>query len=134
MTLTKTLRQLKNKGVLFVEGPLEVNPSLVYYSVILYGFIKNLFRMNQKTFHAPTHLFRTNSKQQLNFFNRNKDLSLIYWEVYETGWPYAQGGIIKKTISKIAVFLSGKDFFGYILGNRFRGIFIYSNKIIIKNK
>jgi len=125
--LEDALKQLKREGVLFVEGPLEINPSLVYYSAVVYGFIKNLFGRNKYTSHAPTHLFRTGAKQQLDFFIKNKNLKLVYWNVYETGWPYAQGGVIKRIISKLAIALGGKVFFGLTFGNRFKGIFIYSS-------
>ena len=120
----KTLKQLKVGGVLFVEGPLEINPSLIYYSALFFALIKNVFYKSISSSRAPTHLFRVGAKQQLNFFHRFDDLELVYWEVYETGFPYSHGNSIKKLIAKTGEFFSGKSFFGFVFGNRFRVVFI----------
>ena len=120
----KTLKQLKVGGVLFVEGPLEINPSPVYYSALFFALLKHVFDKSISSSHAPTHLFRVGAKQQINFFNRFDDLELLYWEVYDTGFPYSHGNFIKKLISKISKFFSGKSFLNFIFGNRFRVVFI----------
>lgn len=126
----KVLRELlfflKPGGILFVEGPLETNPSLVYWSVRLFGLFKRRLKPDFIGSHSPTHLFRTNSEQQLKFFSRIEEpaLDLKYWRIYETGWPYSCGGVIKKSIAACASILGGRKMFGITFGNRFQGLFI----------
>ncbi len=66
--MNKILFTLKPGGVLFIEGPLETNHSLVYWSAKLFGNIKRLFLPNFVPTNPPYHLFRVNSSQQLGFF------------------------------------------------------------------
>jgi len=120
----QTLKQLKVGGVLFAEGPLEINPSPVYYSALFFASIKRLFDRRISSSHSPTHLFRVSAKQQLDFFHRFDDLEIVYWEVYDTGFPYSYGNSIKKLIAKIGKLVGGKSFFNLVFGNRFRVIFI----------
>lgn len=125
-TLKNVLGNLKPGGVLFVEGPLEINPSPVYWAAHLFGTIKRVVQPKFVARHSPTHLFRTNAKQQRAFFSRVEPLlDLKYWQVYETGWPYASGGTLKRLIAGFAVRLSGKPIGGTAFGNRFRGLFTY---------
>jgi hypothetical protein len=65
-------------------------------------------------------------KQQMAFFTRvYPSLRLKHWQIYETGWPYARGGFIKRVISSCANLLGGRQLFGSTFGNRFSGIFVY---------
>lgn len=124
-TLKWLLQFLKPGGILFIEGPLEKNPSLVYLSAKIFGFIKKLINPNFVGTHPPTHLFHINAKQQLKFFYRVQlDLTLEYWEVYETGWPYLKGGFLKNLIATLAIKLSGTNLLSTTLGNRFCGVFL----------
>jgi SAM-dependent methyltransferase len=124
-TLRKLLAQLKPGGVLFVEGPLEINPSPVYWSAKIFGVLKHLLRPNFVAADPPTHLFRTGGRQQLQFFSRvDPNLQLKVWSVYETGWPYANGSPIKRLIARLAKSIGGKKMFGESFGNRFRGVFV----------
>ena len=126
----RLLDHLKYDGLLFVEGPLEVNLSPVYWSARLFGAFKRIFRPNFVGSHSPTHLFRTSAKQQLAFFQHTEPrLELISWTVYETGWPYAYGGLVKRIISAIALFMGGKRLFGVTFGNRFRSVFRYRESV-----
>lgn len=130
-TLKELLGYLKPGGVLFVEGPLEINPSPVYWAARLFGAIKHMVRPNFVASHPPTHLFRTNAKQQIAFFSRNEPgLDLRHWQIYETGWPYASGGAVKRLIAGLAIRLSGKKIIGSTFGNRFRGVFTYQKPSI----
>ena len=125
-TLRNLLACLKPGGVLFAEGPLEINPSPVYWVSRGFGAIKRLVRADKTGRHPPTHLFRTDSRQQLAFFRRtDPGLELKYWDVYETGWPYGEGSLVKRIIARFAVLLGGREFLGRTLGNRFRAIFLY---------
>jgi 2-polyprenyl-3-methyl-5-hydroxy-6-metoxy-1,4-benzoquinol methylase len=124
VTLKSLLGYLHPTGILFVEGPLERNPSPVYWAILFFGSVKKILRPRFMARHTPTHLFQTDAKQQLIFFKRTETkLDLLYWQVYETGWPYASGGVIKLAISGFAKLIGGKRMFGVIFGNRFRGIF-----------
>ncbi len=123
-TLKELLGYMKPDGVLFVEGPLEINPSPVYWAAQTFGWIKRIVKPHFVASHSPTHLFRTDTKQQLAFFRRTEPrLDLLSWSVYETGWPYASGGAVKRAIASVARLVSGKRLFSVTLGNRFRGVF-----------
>jgi glycosyltransferase involved in cell wall biosynthesis/SAM-dependent methyltransferase len=123
-TLKELLVYLKPGGILYVEGPLEINPSPVYWASRFFGAFKRLVRPGFVASHPPTHLFRTGARQQLAFFSRvEPGLELKHWQVYETGWPYAEGGVIKRAIAAIAIRVGGKKALGMTFGNRFRGVF-----------
>jgi 2-polyprenyl-3-methyl-5-hydroxy-6-metoxy-1,4-benzoquinol methylase len=127
-TLTFLLRHLKKNGILFVEGPLEVNPSLVFWSARIFAIFKRLFKPRFLSNHKPTHLFLTNAEAQLDFFKRVcKDCSIIHWDIYETGWPYSNGGFIKSTIARLAILIGRRQFAGVTLGNRFKVILLKGN-------
>jgi len=129
-TLKNLLCYLKPGGVLFVEGPLEINPSPVYWAARTFGAFKRILRPGLVGSDAPTHLFRTGAKQQLAFFLLTEPrLELISWTVYETGWPYAEGGTVKRAIAGIALLIGGKHLFGTTFGNRFRGVFRYQHAL-----
>jgi 2-polyprenyl-3-methyl-5-hydroxy-6-metoxy-1,4-benzoquinol methylase len=125
-TINELLSNLNHGGILFVEGPLETNPSPVYWATRAFGWVKKILRPNFIANDPPHHLFRTNALQQLNFFSNQitTSFNLKYWRVYETGWPYIEGSLIKRVIAKFALFLGGKHFFSTIFGNRFQAIFI----------
>jgi 2-polyprenyl-3-methyl-5-hydroxy-6-metoxy-1,4-benzoquinol methylase len=126
-TLKHLLLHLKPEGLLFVQGPLEVNPSLVYWASRAFGTLKHWLLPGFIGDGKPTHLFRTGGQQQLDFFHKVEPaLELLHWEIYETGWPYSSGGVIKRLISRSAVLLGGKKIGRMTFGNRFIGIFRYS--------
>ena len=125
-TLSQLLTLLDNKGVLFIEGPLEVNSSIVYWAARFFGFMKNIFCRQFINTYPPTHLFRANENSQKNFLvGLSSDLKLLHWRVYETGWPYINGRGIKKVIGKVAVFFSGLRIFGITFGNRFEAVLVF---------
>jgi 2-polyprenyl-3-methyl-5-hydroxy-6-metoxy-1,4-benzoquinol methylase len=123
-TLKELLGYLKPDGVLFVEGPLEINSSPVYWAARIFGWVKRIAKPYFVASHTPTHLFHTDAKQQLAFFRHVEPrLDLLSWHVYETGWPYTKGGLVKRLIAAAARLVSGQRLFGVILGNRFRAVF-----------
>jgi 2-polyprenyl-3-methyl-5-hydroxy-6-metoxy-1,4-benzoquinol methylase len=123
-TLSELLRFVKPGGLLFAEGPLENNPSPVYWAARLFGAVKRGLRPNFTGSSPPTHLVRVNAAEQLAFFMRvAPNLSRLYWNVYETGWPYSTGSALKRTIAVAALFLGGKRVMGATFGNRFHGMF-----------
>jgi len=122
-TLRELTGYLNEGGILFVEGPLEINPSPVFWVSRAIGLIKKFVRPNFIPTDAPTHLFRTAAPQQLAFLKRvGKNLTLKQFRIYDTGWPYVGGGIIKGSVAWFAVLLSGKSIFGVTFGNRFQAI------------
>ena len=130
LTLTMLLSRLKPGGILFVEGPLEENPSPVYWMARLFGCFKRLLRPSFIGSGTPTHLFRSRARQQLEFFMKvAPDFQLLHWEIYETGWPYKNSGFIKNVIAQIALLIGGKRLFRITFGNRFTGIFRYAKKL-----
>jgi 2-polyprenyl-3-methyl-5-hydroxy-6-metoxy-1,4-benzoquinol methylase len=123
-TLAELLRLLKPGALLFVEGPLETNPSPVYWMAHLFGAIKHRLRPSLIAPGVPTHLFRTSAKAQAAFFrDRFPGLRLLEWEVSESGWPYAEGHGVKRRIAYLALALGGRTILGFDLGNRFRAIY-----------
>jgi SAM-dependent methyltransferase len=123
--LNTILKLLKPGGVLFVEGPLENNPSPVYYSSKFFGIVKHIIYPEMTGLYPPTHLFRCNSNQQIAFFDKFRpNLVIRSYKVYETGWPYSNGGLIKRFISKISIAIGGKKIFKNVFGNRFAAILV----------
>jgi len=128
-TIDQLLQLIRPGGLLFVEGPLEINPSIVHYFSSLYGYIKSRMRISVTNNHAPTHLFRTGAKQQRRFLDSiDADIECRHWQVYETGWPYkdcyTDTGVVKRMIAEISILMGGAPFFGEVFWNRFRGIFV----------
>ena len=127
LILKHLLKLLKPGGVLFVEGPLETNPSPVFWAAKIFGNVKRLVKPTLLPDDPPTHLFRTNADAQKAFFARvNPSLSVRHWEVYETGWPYESGGFAKRSIAVFAIFMGRRSFAGATFGNRFKAILVHT--------
>ncbi|MBN8491264.1 MAG: class I SAM-dependent methyltransferase [Burkholderiales bacterium] len=123
-TQTRLLECLRPGGLLFVEGPLEENPSPVYWASRGFGTFKRWLRPGFVGRGTPTHLFRTSASPQLDFFRRvAPGFELLHWEIYETGWPYDGGGLLKRMISRSAMLLGGKRIGRVAFGNRFTALF-----------
>jgi 2-polyprenyl-3-methyl-5-hydroxy-6-metoxy-1,4-benzoquinol methylase len=123
--LTHLLGFLKPGGVLFIEGPLEVNPSPVFWAARIFGAVKRLIKPTFISNDPPTHLFRTGAHSQKAFFTRvDESLRMRHWEVHETGWPYRSGGLIKRSIAALAVLMGGHHCAGATFGNRFKAILV----------
>lgn len=128
-TLAGLLTRLKPGGLLFVEGPLETNPSPVYWAARLFGAVKHRLRPAEIGGGVPTHLFRTSAPAQARFFRqRFPALQPLVWRVSESGWPYAQGNWVKKRVAAVAMALGGRALAGIKLGNRFQAIYRFANK------
>ena len=126
--LIKELKKLLNdNGLFFVEGPLENNPSPVYFSSLLFGWIKKIFIHSFIANDAPTHLFRVNASAQKLFFTKRLGFHEIYFEIYETGWPYHtsndKSNIIKNIIGHVAKSISGVRLGKVVFGNRFYSLY-----------
>lgn len=113
------IRFLKRGGYLLFEGPIENNISPVFLSITLAGLIRKLLKKTLPGMGLPYHIIRLTEIQQLNFFRKNlDDFDVMYWEVYDTGWPYLKGSPIRRAIGRLAITVSGKRFLGRSLGNR----------------
>ena len=128
--LNNLIKCLKNNGIIYIEGPLEKNFSLINFCIHFYAFIKNTFYTNNKNEFKPYHLFYNNFKSQKFYFKSFKNLSTIYSKIYETGWPYEGAGLIKDIISKISKLIYlfiNNSFINTNYGNRF--IIVLRNEI-----
>jgi len=124
-SLMQLVSCLAPEGILYVEGPLEKNPSPVYWASLVFGIFRRLLRGDRVGSGIPQHLFRTDAKQQLAFFsNVAPELQLLHWKVYETGWPYLNGGLIKSLIARLAILIGGIKVGTVTFGNRFSAIFV----------
>jgi len=124
-TISSLLKRLRIGGLLFVEGPLETNPSLVYWTAKLFGYVKQFHSPDSICSGEPSHLFLTSATAQSRFFReRFPCLKPVYWRVWESGWPYAQGNWIKRAIANQALAVGGKSVAGIVFGNRFQAIYI----------
>jgi 2-polyprenyl-3-methyl-5-hydroxy-6-metoxy-1,4-benzoquinol methylase len=119
-TLARLLKLLSPHGILYVEGPLENNPSAVLWAAKTYGSAKRILTRSHMGRNPPTHLWRTDASSQRAFFGRvSPELRMIFWQLYETGWPYSHGGMLKRLIARSALGLAN---IVPQLGNRFRAI------------
>jgi len=118
--LISMYEKIKKDGLLYVEGPLERNFSLVNISILLFGNLKKFIIPSYKNDFKPYHLYFCDFENQLLMFKKNKNFKIMEYMIYETGWPYNNGGYIKKLISLIAISLSKLNIFGLKIGNRFR--------------
>ena len=118
--LNKLHKKIKKNGLLYLEGPIERNFSIVNLSIILFGNIKKLIKPNLKNNFKPYHLYFCNFKNQLSMLKKINKYKIIKYQIYETGWPYNSGGFVKKFLAKIAIFFSMFNIFGFKIGNRVR--------------
>jgi len=102
----KLTLKLKDKGVFVIEGPLEMNASLVNW--LKWNYLKLRKRMSSKyvTFHDPTHIFFSDRVNQLHFFEKF-DLITESFEIKENTWPYPENG---KQINSAGMFIK------YVIG------------------
>ena len=130
--LSQLEKMLAPNGVFFIEGPLENNPSLVYFSILAFNAIKRFVGIKTISYSPPTHLVRTNQSAQKHYFIDNLGYKEICFEVYETGWPYYNqngellsiGYLVKRFIGRLAIMLSKLQFKKTkVLGNRFFSLF-----------
>jgi SAM-dependent methyltransferase len=117
-------KKLRKNGIIFISGPLERNISLVNYSFLVFGYFKNKIFKNFVGNFTPYHIFFCNYKNKKKMLSRFRDLKILKFEIYETGFPYSMGNIFKKIIAIVGIILSYLNFFGFGIGNRFRVILL----------
>lgn len=118
-------------GLFFIEGPLENNASLVYYTASMTKTVRRWLGHRAPGVAAPTMLYRVGRQAQRVFFTERMGYKEIHFEVYETGWPYFVAGRplraasdwVKQGIGMLAIATSrlpGPT--SRRLGNRFMGL------------
>ncbi len=112
--------KIKKNGLLYIEGPIERNLSLVNFSILLFGNIKRFLTRNYKNNFKPYHLFFCDYQNQISMIKKINKFKIIDYKIYETGWPYNSGGYLKKSIAIAAILISKLNVFGFKIGNRFR--------------
>ena len=103
---SRLLKKLKPGGIVLIEGPLEMNTSLVNKFKWMYFKVRLALNKNYTTAHAPTHIFFSNHSNQLEFFKRHV-LKTELFKVVENTWPYPESirdarGIVEKVKAIIA--------------------------------
>lgn len=87
-TMRDLLGLLEPGGIFFVEGPLQSNPSLVYYFARAVNALKRRLGFTAAARLAPTHLILADAKAQRRFFTDALGLRCGHFEITENGWPY----------------------------------------------
>ena len=113
-------KKIKKNGLLYLEGPIERNFSLVNLSIIFFGNVKKFLIPNYMNNFKPYHLYFCDFQNQLSMIKKINKFKIIDYEIYETGWPYNSGGYLKKSIALLAILFSNLNIFGFKIGNRFR--------------
>jgi hypothetical protein len=126
------LNHLMNRnGLFFVEGPLERNPSLVYYVARTVHRIKRATRRKSWTI-PPWHLTMVDAQAQEDFFTKRMRYRKVLFQIAEDGWPYCTdqprartlGLDARRMVGQLAIALSrtkvGRN---ANLGNRFQALF-----------
>lgn len=103
---------LDEGGIVLLEGPLEYNTSLVNWFKWNYLRLRKWLNKNFVTNHTPTHIFFSNCKNQLQFFE-SFGLKTLCYKVKENTWPYPEhlnqvnslGKLFKYLIGRISIFI-----------------------------
>ena len=87
-TMLELRHVLAPRGIFFVEGPLETNPSLVYFVARTLKDAKRKLGIDAPGRVAPLHLMLVDRSAQERFLARALGLRCVHFRVFETGWPY----------------------------------------------
>lgn len=126
-TLRVLERLLRPSGMFLFDGPLENNASLVWWTAFSVKKVRRVMHADFPRQAPPTMLYRFTAASQRKFFERLA-YDEIFFEVYETGWPYrATNSSGRKGLTK-----SMKGVVGWLavntakflpLGNRYTGVY-----------
>jgi 2-polyprenyl-3-methyl-5-hydroxy-6-metoxy-1,4-benzoquinol methylase len=112
--ITKQLiGKLNPGGILLVEGPVEMNSNLATSFRNLYLRFRKLIKGKTLASHAPTHIFFSNAKNQLTFFEK-AGFKTLHYEITESEWPFPEsfsnvkgiGSFFKFLIARLSMLLS----------------------------
>ena len=108
-TMTKLRGLLAEKGVFFIEGPLQNNLSVVRLAAASVKAAKRLVSRDQPGRSPPTHLILVDRTAQERFFRERMGMRVVQFRNYENGWPYKNrlplrtlGGVAKRGIGELA--------------------------------
>ena len=103
----KLINKLNPNGYILVEGPLEINTSLVNWFKWGYFRIRLLFNKNYTTSYPPYHIFFSNYRNQLCFF-ASFGLKKIVYETKEDVWPFTSSWKEVNSMSSLAKYMLAK--------------------------
>ena len=121
-TLISICQHLKPSGFLFIEGPLEDQPSLVHLSMRAFALIARLIRRPVR-YGEPYHLVRFNAKNFNKLVLSVPELSISKIEIYDDGWPYANNRFLKSYIAYLSVVFSRICKYWIPMGNRIQALY-----------
>ncbi len=78
---------LKPNGHILVEGPIEMNFNFAKLFRQMYFQLKKRFIKGYRASHTPTHIFFTNRKNQIEYFQKF-NLNTKHWKINEAEWPF----------------------------------------------
>lgn len=119
--ISKLKDKIKKGGLLILEGPIESNISLATsVRKFFFGLRK---KMGKVAYYLPKHLFYSNAKNQLEFFEKF-NFETLYYDVQESSWPFpvylkdckSPQSFILYFIAKLSIWISG---FNKYWGNNF---------------
>lgn len=129
-------RFLSRDGIFIVEGPLEENRSAVKWVASAVRWIKWWTGRSNYSAAAPLHLTRTSARSQKSFFDDRMGFRTLVFQIYESGWPYAEpwseifsfrdlATTVRGLIGKFAIGLSVvANLFGLGFGDRFVAVVV----------
>jgi len=106
-TIKELSKKIRQGGYLFVEGPIEHNPSLGFYFRKSFFSIAKKLNPTRLVDGAPYHTFLASQKNQLNFFNL-MGYSTSFMEIYETPWPFPDKLVNAKSLKLKIQFVVAK--------------------------
>lgn len=121
----KLLNKLDNNGLIIVEGPLEMNFSLVNFFKWNYFKFKLFLNKNYLTDYPPTHITYSNYVNQKLFFE-SFGLETVKYRSIENSWPYPETFSNIKSLADFVKFIIARisSFIAYIIPH-FGNTFIY---------
>ena len=124
----KLFSKLSPNGVFLIEGPLENNISLVNWAKWNYLRLRYFFNKSYFTSDAPTHIFFTNYKNQLSFFEQF-GLETILYNSADNAWPFPEKiNEIKNPIQFIKYLLGFTSKIFSQFSSKYGNTFIYVGK------
>jgi len=120
-------RLLRPAGMFLIDGPLENNASVVSWTASSVKKIRRMLRVDSPRHAPPTMLYRFTAASQRKFFER-MGYREMFFEVYETGWPYRtpDGAEMKgpaKTVKGVIGWLAVSAAKVLPLGNRYTAVY-----------
>ena len=122
-TIKSLSKKIRPKGYLFVEGPIEHNPSIAYYFRKYFFTLNKMLHPKRVVDGTPYHTFLASKKNQLKFF-KLLSYATSSMEIYEAAWPFPDKLVNVKGFKLLVEYLVAKISLAAAkvfppLGNRF---------------